>query len=206
MEAEVDLRARRKRARALALVVPLALQVPLVQRERRRGIALRLVVREAAGRGEPLSPVIADICLRRSDLARRGGFGPRRLDVGHCRNRRMSRLREKLTDYALRKRVLTLAMMMVADAALSIDEVVRGPIAVLERVPDHIAVIESDGIADAEVGDGLPDVARIAFERELRSVHADHDQPILAIALVPGLHVRDGTQAVDAAVGPEVDQ
>ena len=53
--------------------------------------------------------------------------------------------------------------------------------------------------------DRLGDVGRLALERELGRMDADHDQPVLAVALVPRLHIGDRAQAVDAAVGPEVD-
>ena len=50
------------------------------------------------------------------------------------------------------------------------------------------------------------DVAGVALERELGRVHADDDQAVAAVARVPGLEVGQRAQAVDARVGPEVDE
>ena len=47
--------------------------------------------------------------------------------------------------------------------------------------------------------------AGVPLERELGSMDADHHQTVLAVPLVPRLYIRNRTQAVDAAVGPEVD-
>ena len=95
---------------------------------------------------------------------------------------------------------------MVALPPLRIEEVVRGPVIVLERGPDDELVVERDRIADAEVADRLAHIVRAALERELRRVNPDHDQPVVGIGLVPCANVRDRADAVDAAVGPEVDQ
>ena len=63
-----------------------------------------------------------------------------------------------------------------------------------------------DRIGDAEVLDGLADVATSLLEGELRRVHADHHQALILVLLGPGLDVGQRAQAVDAGVGPEVDQ
>ena len=49
-----------------------------------------------------------------------------------------------------------------------------------------------------------PDVVDVSLERELRRVHADDDQAVVAVLLVPRAHVGQGSQPVDAGVGPEV--
>src|SRR5436190_18983497 len=95
--------------------------------------------------------------------------------------------------------------MVIADAALRIDEVMGGPESVVERAPQIVAVVERDRITDAEIADRAGDVRRLALEGELGRVNADHDEAVLAIFLVPRLHVRQRPQAVDAAVGPEID-
>ena len=56
------------------------------------------------------------------------------------------------------------------------------------------------------VGDRPLDVAGVVLERELRRVDADDDEPVVAVLLVPGLEIGQRAQAVDAGVGPEVDQ
>ena len=98
------------------------------------------------------------------------------------------------------------AELMVALAPLRIEEVVGGPVIVLERGPDDEIVVERDRIFDPEVGDGFADIVGTALERELRRVDADYDQAVVFVGLIPGANVRDRADAVDAAVGPEVDQ
>ena len=44
------------------------------------------------------------------------------------------------------------------------------------------------------------------LEGELRGLHADDVEAVVVVALVPGLDVGERSLAVDARVGPEVDQ
>jgi hypothetical protein len=110
-----------------------------------------------------------------------------------------------LLDHALGFVVLALAEVRVPDVAARIDEIVRGPILVAERAPELVVVVDCNRIRDAELLHFAAHVLQILLERELRRVDADHDEPFVAILLVPRLHVRQRTQAVDARVGPEVD-
>ncbi len=96
--------------------------------------------------------------------------------------------------------------MMVADAALRVDEIMRRPVLIEEGAPDRVIAVDRDRIADLEVGDGGAHVLAALLEREFGRVHADHDQPLVAVFLSPGAHVRDRAQAVDAGIGPEIDQ
>ncbi len=100
-------------------------------------------------------------------------------------------LREQLADDHLGLVVSALAEVVVSLAPLRVEEVVGGPVSVVERFPRHVIIIECDGVADFEVLHGLDDVLRIALEGELRRVHTDHHQPIIAIALVPRANIRN---------------
>jgi hypothetical protein len=44
------------------------------------------------------------------------------------------------------------------------------------------------------------------LERKLRRVHADHDQPLILVLLMPGADVAERAEPVDARVCPEVDE
>ena len=68
------------------------------------------------------------------------------------------------------------------------------------------SIVDRHRIGDAEILDGLADVADVAFEGEFGRVDADDHQPVFPIAFVQRFDVGDGADAVDAAVGPEVDQ
>ena len=51
-----------------------------------------------------------------------------------------------------------------------------------------------------------PDVAGLVLERELWRVHADDDETVPPVRVVPRLHVRQLAEAVDARVRPEVHE
>ena len=75
---------------------------------------------------------------------------------------------------------------------------VRGPGA-------HVAVDE-DGVLDAVARDGLPDVRRVLLGVELGGVDAEDDQRLLRETLLDAPQHGDDVHAVDAAVGPEVEE
>jgi hypothetical protein len=105
----------------------------------------------------------------------------------------------------LRFRVAALAEVLVAERPFLVDEVERRPVVVRERVPDGVVVVGGHGIVDPHRLHLLTDVPEVVLERELRRVHAEHDEPVLLVLLAPGSDVRKRSQPVDARVGPEVD-
>ena len=122
------------------------------------------------------------------------------------RGQRLCSLGEQLADRVLGDVVLALAEVVVANAPVPVDQVLRRPVLVLPRVPGGVAVVERDRVADAEAADVLGDVCRLALEGKLGRVDADDHEPVGAVARVPRLHVRERAQAVDARIRPEVDQ
>jgi hypothetical protein len=105
----------------------------------------------------------------------------------------------------LRSIVFAFTEVMVAGMALRIDEVVRRPIFVVERAPDLVFVVDRDRIADLQICDRFADIVDVALEGELRRVDADDDKAVILVLLRPCVHIRDGAQAVDAGIGPEVE-
>ena len=95
---------------------------------------------------------------------------------------------------------------MAANAALRVDEVVRGPVLIVESLPDGIVIVERDRIGDFQVRDGAAHIARILLERKLRGMDADHHQPMILIFVVPTLHIGQRAQAIDAGISPEIDE
>ena len=144
--------------------------------------------------------LVAEVRLRRHQ--------PRRRRIGElvCDRKHLGVLAEERSDARLRRVVGAFAEVVVAQVAAPVDQVLRRPVLVPERVPGPVVVVERHRVRDSEPAHGAADVARHVLERELGRVHADHDEALVVVRLVPGLHVRQRAQAVDARVRPEVDQ
>src|SRR5258707_3554879 len=134
---------------------PISRQRPLVETGRRGGIDVSDVFHAAAGRYEVFGLVVAYVCLRRCNVAhvgRRLGAGSvDRDDIG--RHFGLAGFGEKSLYGVLRLLIVSFAEMVVAYAALGVDEVMRRPILVVERAPDGVVVIDRDRIIDLEIGD-----------------------------------------------------
>ena len=116
------------------------------------------------------------------------------------------RLRQKLLDDLLRAVVIALAEMVGADAAFGVDEIMGRPVIIIEGAPDRVVIVDGDGIIDVQIGDRLLHIGDHLLEGEFRRMHADHDQTLVAILFRPGPHIRQAAQAIDAGIGPEIDQ
>ena len=94
---------------------------------------------------------------------------------------------------------------MLANPSPRIDEVEGRPVLVLEGAPDGVVVVDHHRIVDPHLLHGTTNVVDVAFEWELGSVHADHDE-LWPVLLRPGADIRKRAQPVDAGIGPEVDE
>ncbi len=115
-------------------------------------------------------------------------------------------LREESPDQALGVCVLALAEVRVAHVSAPVDQVLGRPVLVPVGVPGSVVVVERYRVMDAVPLRRRPHVREIVLEREFRGVDADDDEPARAVAVVPGRHMRERAQTVDARVRPEVDQ
>jgi hypothetical protein len=95
---------------------------------------------------------------------------------------------------------------MEADGAVAVDEVDGRPVVVVERPPDGELVVDDDRVADVELAGRAAHVVEVVLEAEFERVHADDDEPAVAIPLVPRPDVRRRAQPGDARVRPEVDE
>src|SRR5207253_8970657 len=77
---------------------------------------------------------------------------------------------------------------------------------VVVGIPSMLFYVLCDRISYLVALDRVFDVAGVALEGELGRVDADDRQAVPAIAGIPGLQVGEGANAVDAAVGPKVDE
>ena len=92
---------------------------------------------------------------------------------------------QQLLDRPLGLLVGALAEMLEADAPVAVDQVERRPVVVVERPPDRELVVDHDRVADAQLAHRAAHVVEVVLEAELGRVHADDDQPAVAIALMP---------------------
>ncbi|SMP00021.1 hypothetical protein SAMN06265221_1562 [Paracoccus laeviglucosivorans] len=206
MEAVKDAAARRVQARMFLTDGPVAGQTPFVQAGIGCSVGVGRIGHHVAA-DEILGPQIADIGFGRPDRRQiRGSLGPRRTDVHDAVRDRAARFGQQLLDHPLGAVIIPFAEVVMPDLALGVDEVMRGPILVLEGAPDGIVVVDRNRIGDRQVGHGLFDVGKLFLKGEFRGVDADHDQSLILVFLGPGPDIGDGAQAVDAGIGPEIDQ
>ncbi|KAG1448834.1 hypothetical protein G6F57_016763 [Rhizopus arrhizus] len=96
--------------------------------------------------------------------------------------------------------------MAVDDLALLVDQIDRRPVLVAIGLPRGITVVLRHRVRDLEAFQRLLDVGRRTLERELRRVHAHHDQALVLVLLMPAGDVRQRADAIDAGVRPELHQ
>jgi hypothetical protein len=102
--------------------------------------------------------------------------------------------------------VATFAEVVVADDAVRVDEVQRGPVVVGEGVPDHEVVVERDRVVDRSFLRCAPHAVHLVLERELGRMDADDDQPVVSVSLRPRTDVRLLAQPVDPRPRPQVHE
>jgi hypothetical protein len=130
---------------------PRARQRPLVAAQgRRAGVGVvRGAAQAAIGRAETVRPREADVALFRFGRHRAGGglraFALRRHEVGGHGGAGAGFF-QQLLDQPLGLRVAAFAELLVADAALRVDEVQRRPRAIAEGAPDGVAAVQGDGV------------------------------------------------------------
>src|SRR3954453_15558705 len=96
--------------------------------------------------------------------------------------------------------------MGVAQVSILVEQVFCRPITVGKGFPDLAIIVDHDGVGQTKFANAPLDVGFVLRKGEFRGVHPDHGESLIAVALVPGLHVREGADAVDASVIPEIDQ
>lgn len=77
---------------------------------------------------------------------------------------------------------------------------------VVKRVPYLIVTVESDRIGDAESLHGLFDVGQLLLGIEFWGVDSDHYKTAVPVLVCPGTNVRNGADAVDAGIVPEIHE
>src|ERR1700733_15942133 len=106
----------------------------------------------------------------------------------------------------LRFLVSSLAKVVKADAPRGIDKVISGPVLIVKTTPDAVVIIHRDRVGDAEILHRFADVRFILFKGKLRGMDADDHQTAVLVFLIPRPDIGQRAQAVDAGIGPEIDQ
>ncbi len=96
--------------------------------------------------------------------------------------------------------------MGVTNISFRIDQVLRRPVAVGERVPRPEIIVLRDGVREPILLDRVCDIRFALFKDELGSMDTDEREGLVFIFLPVRLHMWERADAVDAAVGPEVDK
>src|SRR4051812_13104091 len=92
------------------------------------------------------------------------------------------------------------------NSARGVDEVERGPVLIFESIPDRVVVVDRNRVRDVQFPCEALHAGFIVLEAKLRRVHADCDEPRLAILGGPGTNIRQRAKPIDAGEGPELDK
>ena len=89
--------------------------------------------------------------------------------------------------------------------AFRVDQHQGRPGTYFHSLPEHVPRIVDHRMADLVAFRGRGDVSRILLILELRRVYADHHQ-LTGVGLFQLLQLRQDVHAIDAAIGPEIQQ
>src|SRR6185369_1073020 len=92
------------------------------------------------------------------------------------------------------------------DRAGPVDQVRGWPVLISEGAPGAVLIVLRHRIMDAQALDGGLDIRALLLEGEFVRMHADHDEALVLVWLVPFGDVRQRAQAVDARISPELNQ
>ena len=128
-----------------------------------------------------------------------------RLDRAPIEKTRGVELLDHLRDQPIEGLERELAFVPSDDAAYRVDEHEGRPGADRVGLPDAKVTVVDDRMPDVQSLDSSPDALSLPLGDELRRVYADDDELPAPLPLEPP-HLRKDVQAVDSAVGPEVEQ
>ncbi len=102
--------------------------------------------------------------------------------------------------------IIAFPEVVIPNSPFRIDEILRRPVLVVERLPNPVLAVDGDRKTNLQIAHGVFYVHRFVLERELRRVHADHNQAGIFIFCRPTLHVGQRSKRVDAGVSPEINK
>ena len=107
---------------------------------------------------------------------------------------------QQLLDDALGLVIIALPEVVITNSSFPIDEVNRWPPFLVDRLPDAVLAVHRDWVSDLQ-NRAWCFLRSLVLERELRRMHADHNQASIRRFRRPGLHIGQLSQAVDAGLG-----
>src|SRR5579883_1506932 len=113
---------------------------------------------------------------------------------------------EKLLNALFTIEIGPFTEMRPAKIAFPIQQILCWPCTIGEGLPEFVVAINHDGISQSKLADAALDVRFILRKGEFRRVYADYRQAFVPISLMPGLDIRQSTNAVEAGVIPEINQ
>src|ERR1700722_8033 len=160
------------------------------------------------GRGEILGLAIPDIGFGRSHIGPvRSGLDSNSGYVRRVRSdTRCSVFLQEFLDDALDFAVIALPKVVVPDSPFRVDEILGGPILVIERLPDRRLAVDGHRKSNIQIAHGILYVYRFVLERKLRRVHSDHYKARIIIFRRPASQVWQWSNGVDAGVSPEINE
>jgi hypothetical protein len=109
-----------------------------------------------------------------------------------------------LFDEAIERGEIDLATVRGDEIAFRIDHAQAGPTAATVTIPDFVIGVVHHRMFDFITHDGLANAFGIVLSIELARMHADDDD-VIGIRLFQLFEFRQHVHAVDAAVGPEIE-
>jgi hypothetical protein len=168
--------------------------IPADSRTARGGESHRPVAAEIVFRGLQILPISRNLGAARIDLDEVAAYAGIPSFPQKTLNDRFSAL------------IFAFAELVVADLAIGIDDVHRGPILIAECAPYPVVAIDGDRIIDPKCLHGRSNVVDVPLEPEFGRVHANHDQSLILVLVGPGTNIGLCALSIDAGVGPEVDE
>src|SRR4029077_9506012 len=108
------------------------------------------------------------------------------------------RLIQEKPNVAFRLVIVALPEMDIPDPRVLVDQILRGPVLVLVRVPRCHLGINRNRPLNAVTRDRLPDVGDAFLKVKLGAVHPNDDEPAVLVLVPPVPQEREGALAIDA--------
>src|SRR6202007_3318308 len=99
-------------------------------------------------------------------------------------------LMNQLLDRLFTLDIAAFPKMAIAQVAVFIEKIFCRPVTVGESFPDFAIAVDHNWIRQGELANATLHIGFVLREGELRRVDADYSQSLVAIAFMPGLHIR----------------